>query len=121
MNGDVEVLIAHRNNVSKLRRCLDALTRQSVAVSVCVIDDASTDESPEAIPSEYPDVRYLRLERNVGFSRENNHGIHSTAAPWVVLLNNDTVPEPDFVERLLAARERSSARAVAACLRRTAR
>jgi GT2 family glycosyltransferase len=118
MAGDVEVLIAHRNNLDKLRRCLDALARQTAAVDVCVIDDASTDASPHVVPAEYPHVRYLRLERNEGFSRANNHGIRSTAAAWVVLLNNDTVPEPDFVERLLTTRDRSGARAVAACLRR---
>jgi len=118
MGEDVEVLIAHHNNAPKLRRCLDALARQTITCDVCVIDDASTDESPDAIPAAYPDVRYLRLEDNVGFSRANNHGIHTTAAAWVVLLNNDTVPEPDFIERLLAARDRSGARAVAACLLR---
>lgn len=118
MSGDVEVLIAHRNNLPKLRRCLDALGHQTVALGVCVIDDASTDESPQAIEAEYPHVRYLRLERNEGFSRANNHGIRSTQAAWLILLNNDTVPEPDFAERLLAARDRTGARAVAACLRR---
>jgi GT2 family glycosyltransferase len=118
MAGDVEVLIAHRNNLSKLRRCLDALAAQTLPAAVCVIDDDSTDSTPRAIPAEYPHVRYLRLAANEGFSRANNHGIRSTQAPWVVLLNNDTVPEPDFLERLLAARDRDGARAVAACLRR---
>jgi GT2 family glycosyltransferase len=118
MQEDVEVLIAHRNNLPKLRRCLEALRAQTLPGAVCVIDDASTDETPLVVPAQYPEVRYLRLADNEGFSRANNHAIRSTQARWVVLLNNDTVPEPDFLERLLAARDASGARAVAACLRR---
>jgi GT2 family glycosyltransferase len=120
MAGGVEVLIAHRNNAEQLRRCLDALAAQTERPAVCVIDDASTDETPQLIPSAYPDVRYLRLDSNVGFSRANNHGIRTSTADWVVLLNNDTVPEPNFIEALRAAWSRSGAEMVAATLRKPA-
>ena len=116
--GDLEVVIAHRNNVASLRRCLDALAAQSMRPSVCVIDDASSDETPEIIPGAYPDVRYLRLEVNAGFSAANNRGIRSSEADWVLLLNNDAIPEPDFVELAVAAQRRSGAAMVAPCLRR---
>jgi N-acetylglucosaminyl-diphospho-decaprenol L-rhamnosyltransferase len=117
MAGGVEVLIAHRNNAAQLRRCLDALAGQTVLPAICVIDDASTDETPDVIPAAYPDVRYLRLDRNEGFSRANNHGIRTSTAQWVVLLNNDTVPEPNFIEALQVAWSHSESDMVAATLR----
>jgi GT2 family glycosyltransferase len=120
MAGDVEVLIAHRNNVDQLRRCLDALAAQTVRPAVCVSDDDSTDETPDVIPGAYPDVRYLRLDRNLGFSGANNRGIRTSSAEWVVLLNNDTVPEPNFVEALRDGWSSSGADMVAATLRKPA-
>jgi GT2 family glycosyltransferase len=113
----VEVVVAHRNNVPALTRLLTALRAQTDPCGVCVVDDASTDDTPDVIPGAFPEIRYERLERNVGFSGANNHGIRTSAAPWVVLLNNDTVPEPNFVEALRRAWERSEADMVAAVLR----
>jgi GT2 family glycosyltransferase len=116
--GDVEAIVAHRNDVPRLRRCLAALRTQTVVPALCVVDDGSTDETPRVIPDEFPEARFVRLEENVGFSRANNHGIRTSAAPWVVLLNNDTVPEPNFVAELRQAWEDSDADMVAATLRR---
>jgi len=117
-DGSVEVVVAHHNNVASLTRLLTALREQTERCSVCVVDDASTDESPDVIPVAFPEVRYERLERNVGFSATNNHGIRTSRADWVVLLNNDTVPEPNFVEALRRAWADSGADMVAATLRR---
>jgi GT2 family glycosyltransferase len=114
----IEVVVAHRNNAEALTRLLTALREQTEPAGVCVVDDASTDETPDVIPAVFPEIRYERLERNVGFSRANNHGIRTSVAPWVVLLNNDTVPEPNFIAALRRAWERSGADMVAATLRR---
>jgi GT2 family glycosyltransferase len=114
----IEVVVAHRNNVEALTRLLKALREQTLPCAVCVVDDASTDETPDVIPLTFPEVRYERLERNVGFSCANNQGVRSSSADWVVLLNNDTVPEPNFVAALRDAWESSGADMVAATLRR---
>ena len=76
----IEVVVAHRNNVPALSRLLTALREQTEPVAVCVVDDASTDETPDVIPAAFPEIRYERLSENVGFSRANNHGIRGSAA-----------------------------------------
>src|SRR3954447_9316185 len=114
----IEVVVAHRNNVPALTRLLTALRAQTLPCAVCVVDDASTDETPDVVPQAFPEIRYERLDLNVGFSRANNHGIRRSSADWVVLLNNDTVPEPNFVAALHDAWESSGADMVAATLRR---
>jgi GT2 family glycosyltransferase len=118
MRPAIEVVVAHRNNVPALHRLLTALRGQTVACAVCVVDDASTDETPSVIPQAFPEVRYERLDENVGFSRANNHGIRTSSADWVVLLNNDTVPEPHFVAALRDAWRSTGAEMVAATLRK---
>ena len=118
MRPAIEVVVAHRNNVPALTRLLTALRDQTLPCAVCVVDDASTDETPDVIPLTFPEVRYERLERNVGFSRANNHGIRTSSADWVVLLNNDTVPEPNFVAALRDAWSSTGADMVAATLRK---
>lgn len=115
---DIEVLIPHHGGIPRLRRALDALRAQTLPPAVCVIDDASPDESARLIPAEYPEVRYLRLDQNVGFGSAVNRGIASSAARLLILLNNDTVADERFVELVRAAHERSGAETVAACLRR---
>jgi GT2 family glycosyltransferase len=114
----IEVVVAHRNNVPALTRLLTALREQTLPCGVCVVDDASTDETPDVIPGAFPEVRYERLSENVGFSRANNHGIRSSSADWIVLLNNDTVPEPNFIEALRDAWAATGADMVAATLRK---
>src|SRR3954453_1901868 len=114
----IEVVVAHRNNAPALTRLLTALRAQTEPCAVCVVDDASTDETPAVMPEQFPEVRYERLDVNVGFSRANNHGIRTSSAQWVVLLNNDTVPEPNFIEALRRGWERWGADMVAATLRK---
>jgi GT2 family glycosyltransferase len=118
MRPAIEVVVAHRNNVPALTRLLTALRAQTVPCEVCVVDDASTDETPDVIPEAFPEVRYERLDENVGFSRANNHGIRSSSADWVVLLNNDTVPAANFIEALHASWTSTGAEMVAATLRK---
>src|SRR3954447_514587 len=114
----IEVVVAHRNNVPALTRLLTALRDQTEPCGVCVVDDASTDETPDVIPQAFPELRYERLDVNVGFSGANNHAVRTSDAEWVVLLNNDTVPEPNFVAALREAWEATGAAMVAATLRR---
>jgi GT2 family glycosyltransferase len=117
-DAGVEVVVAHRNNVPALSRLLTALRAQTRPCGVCVVDDASTDETPDVVPQAFPEARYERLDENVGFSRANNHGIRTSGAEWIVLLNNDTVPEPNFVEALERAWSAGGVDMVAATLRK---
>jgi GT2 family glycosyltransferase len=117
-DAGVEVVVAHRNNVPALSRLLTALRAQTRPCGVCVVDDASTDETPDVVPQAFPEARYERLDENVGFSRANNHGIRTSGAEWIVLLNNDTVPEPNFVEALERAWNAGGVDMVAATLRK---
>ncbi|HUS79834.1 MAG TPA: glycosyltransferase family 2 protein [Armatimonadota bacterium] len=101
------VIIPNWNGLRLLRPCLDSLRRQTLADhEVIVVDNASTDGTVEALATEYPEVRVMRLERNLGYSGGCNAGIRAARGRVVVLLNNDVEAEPDWLGELLAALDR---------------
>lgn len=98
------VVIPVFNAVEPLRRCLAAVCATVAAdVPVVVIDDASTDPAVidvlEATPAGW---RLIRQPENRGFVVTANRGIREAASRDVVLLNSDTIPAGDWLERLVA-------------------
>lgn len=114
----VEAIVVHRDGRERLRATLEALARQTYRPTVCLVDNVSTDGTPEMLAADFPDTRLLRAERNLGFGAAVNWAIRTTDADFLVLLGDDAVPEPDFVARVVAAHDETGAHMVAACLRR---
>ncbi|MFV0527834.1 MAG: glycosyltransferase family 2 protein [Lachnospiraceae bacterium] len=101
---EVSVIIPNYNGVAYIRDCLDALqTQTGPAFEIIFVDNGSADESTAIVETEYPDVRLLKLDKNYGFSKAVNEGILAARAPYVILLNNDTKVQPDFVAQLWTA------------------
>ena len=96
------VIIPNYNGAGYLGPCLDSLMRQSEkSFSVIVVENGSTDGSRELIREKYPWAELLCLEENTGFCGAVNRGIQVAEEPYVILLNNDTEAEPDFIRELL--------------------
>jgi N-acetylglucosaminyl-diphospho-decaprenol L-rhamnosyltransferase len=95
------VVIPTYNGAAMLAESLAALAAQTVQHSVVVVDNASTDGTAELLAERFPHVRVLRLDQNLGFGRAVNRGVELVETDVVVLVNNDTICEPRFLERLL--------------------
>ncbi len=110
------VVVVNWNGERWLRPCLDALSRQQTSrvFSTWVVDNASTDGSLALLEREYPDVRVLRNDTNLGFAGGNNTALRQVTTPYAVLLNNDATPEPDWLERLLSPFDEPGSERVAA-------
>ncbi len=101
------VIIPNWNGLKFLAPCLDSLTKQTVEpVEVIIVDNASTDGSQALIRDRYPEVTLIELPENRGFTGACNVGMEAAQAPIVILLNNDTEVEPDWIEQVLAAFDR---------------
>jgi N-acetylglucosaminyl-diphospho-decaprenol L-rhamnosyltransferase len=99
------VFIPNYNGARRISRALDGLRAQTAEPDVVVVDNGSTDGSPEMLRERYPEVRLLALGENLGFGRALNRGVAACAdADPVILLNDDATPEPDFVAALLERR-----------------
>ncbi|EEF62384.1 glycosyltransferase family 2 protein [Pedosphaera parvula] len=88
---DISVVILSWNDRSYLEECLESLEQGSVSHSleIIVVDNASTDGSPEMVESKYPRVKLIRNRENLGFPKGNNVGIEASRGKYVCLLNSD--------------------------------
>lgn len=107
--AQLSIVIPVYDNWWLTARCLNELGRLhrsgSVPFETIVVDNASTDETPEAIAA-FPWVRYLRHETNRNFAGACNAGARMAEAPLVLFLNNDAYPLGDALTPLVAAFDR---------------
>ena len=107
---EVAICIVSHNSGDDLEPCLESVASlRRRPAKVVVVDSASTDESVEiargagaGLPLEV-----LPLPSNAGFSAAMNVAISETTAPFVVSLNPDARPDPEFLDHLLDRLERS--------------
>jgi GT2 family glycosyltransferase len=98
------VIIPNWNGAHHLPVCLDALRAQTYpSIEVVLVDNGSTDGSQSLVQEQYPDVRLLALDRNLGLTGGNNAGFRAARGEILISLNNDTEADPRFVEALVSA------------------
>lgn len=106
------VVIPNYNGITFLADCLNSLKTQSVQdFDVIVVDDCSTDESLNEIKCNFSYVQSVKRKENGGFAVAVNDGIRlakQKGAEYVILLNNDTVADVFFVEKMIKAIEADS-------------
>ena len=103
----VSAVVVTYNRLPLLRECLTALAEQTRPPDrVIVVDNASTDGTPEAVRSEFPAADLLALPENVGGAGGFHEGLklaHADGAEWIWLMDDDTIPTPTALAELLAA------------------
>lgn len=99
----VSILIVNWNGISFLTTCLDSLGQQTFRdFEVIVVDNGSKDGSVDLLKGLYPWVILVELADNSGFSGGNNEGLKHASGEYIVVMNNDTEAEPDWLEKLVA-------------------
>lgn len=106
---DLAIVILNYNTRDLLRDCLCSLRAQAgLRFVVCVVDNASTDDSAAMVTAEFPEVLLIRNPVNNGFSAGNNLGLRHFGFPedgqarYAMLLNPDTIVPPDALRRMVA-------------------
>jgi GT2 family glycosyltransferase len=100
---DVSICMVSLDCWNVLEPCLRSLRAStgSVTHEVIVVDNASTDETPERLVRHFPEVQVVRNERNVGFTRATNQAIRRSRGRYLLWLNTDTLLQPDSLARLV--------------------
>ncbi|MEW6582977.1 MAG: glycosyltransferase family 2 protein, partial [Actinomycetota bacterium] len=94
------IVIPTLNARDLLARALDSLRAQTVPSRVIVVDNASTDGTAEMVRQRFPEVELVVNDRNLGFGRAIHRGTEGLDADVLVLVNNDVVCAPTFVEEV---------------------
>jgi GT2 family glycosyltransferase len=107
------IIVPVHNCAHITRRCIDALLAEgSPDREVIVVDDASTDCTPELLASYADALTTLTLSRNAGYAQACNEGAATAGAQWLLFLNNDTEPQPGWLDALTSYAARHPAAAV---------
>jgi GT2 family glycosyltransferase len=102
MRPSASIVVPVHDRAELTRRCLDVLLADLPDRSeVIVVDDASADSTPVLLEAYGDAIRPLAMADNVGYARACNEGAAVAAGEVLVFLNNDTEPEPGWLEALL--------------------
>jgi GT2 family glycosyltransferase len=97
------VIVPAHGFAALTRRCLEALLADlPVDCEALVVDDASTDSTPELLRGYSERIRVVSLAENVGFAGACNAGASAARGEALVFLNNDNEPRPGWLEALLS-------------------
>jgi GT2 family glycosyltransferase len=102
----VSIIIVHFNGVEVLSRCLKFLSKIDYNnFEVILVDNASTDNSVKFVRENYPWIKIVENERNLGFAEGNNRGLKYATGEYIVLLNSDTEVTPNWLRELVRLAE----------------
>ena len=98
LRPQVSIVIVTWNSSPWIQRCLAAVHRQTVEHEVIVVDNASSDDSAQIAASA---ANLIPNDTNRGFAAAANQGIRASNGEFVLVLNPDCFPEPDYSAKLI--------------------
>ncbi|MCF8235990.1 MAG: glycosyltransferase family 2 protein [Bacteroidales bacterium] len=110
MNSDkrplVSIITINFNQPEVTQALLDSLGKITYPnLEVVVVDNASHQNPADFIHKNYPEVKFIRSDQNLGFAGGNNLGIRASKGKYLMMLNNDTEVDPGFLEPLVEKME----------------
>jgi N-acetylglucosaminyl-diphospho-decaprenol L-rhamnosyltransferase len=102
------VIIVTYNPKKWIEYCFGNLQKSTYPIQVIVVDNCSTDGSPDIIKKRYPEIDFIASKKNLGFGVANNIGIkkaYDNNADFFFLLNQDAWLESDTIEKLIFAQQ----------------
>lgn len=108
---DLSIVIVSYNTKDLLDECLRSVARESQGLNseTLVVDNASTDGSPEMVRRSFPQVRLQCSPVNLGFAPANNLAFEQARGRYVVLLNSDAFLQPGSLRLALDRMEANPA------------
>lgn len=115
MNYDISIIIVNYNGQKYLYELfvsLEKLNTNDFSYEIIFVDNASADNSLDYLKENYFHLNNLKIvknKKNEGFANGNNIGVQNASGKYVVLLNNDTKVEPDWLSNLYECHLRNDA------------
>jgi GT2 family glycosyltransferase len=114
---DVSISVVTYNTGARLLQCIESVqeTAGDLRYEVFVVDNSSSDDTDIQIYRNFPNVRLILNERNVGFARANNQAILLSRGRYVFVTNPDIVVRPHALQRMVDYLDEHSDVGVVAC------
>lgn len=99
----INIVIPNWNGEWCIKRCIDSLLMQNIGnidLSVTVVDNSSPDRSLDIL-EQYEKINLIKLNKNYGFATAINIGIRAIPSDYILILNNDTWLDDDFIKNAL--------------------
>lgn len=102
-NVDCSIIIPVYNGLKYTNVCIDTLLKDHTRTSfeIIVVDNGSTDNSPVYLKSLADKLTIISPGANLGFARANNLASKQASGHYLILLNNDTIPEPGWLDAMI--------------------
>ncbi len=92
------VIIVTYNHKACIKKCLDSI---SLNLEVIVVDNTSTDGTPELIEKQYPHVKLIKSKKNLGYGKGVNFGVEKSSREYLLILNPDTVVNGNSIAEMI--------------------
>lgn len=109
---DCSIIIPLFNKAEYTLQCIEGVaknTGDSISYEVILVDNGSTDGTRGLLQGLSGDVQIIRNDANLGFARACNQGAQAANGKYLVFLNNDTLPQPGWLEALVKGVEEDAA------------
>ncbi len=102
MNPLVSIIIVSWNARENLEECLSSLFKISYKnYEVILVDNGSIDNSVKYVKRNFPVIKIVESNKNLGFAGGNNLGFKHARGKYILFLNNDTIVTKDFLSKLV--------------------
>jgi GT2 family glycosyltransferase len=101
----VSVVIVNLNGEKFISACIASVLEQIVPLEIIVVDNGSTDDSVKTLRAEFPHIKVIQNESNLGFAGPANQGAKLGCAEYLLFLNNDARLMPGALASLVTVLE----------------
>lgn len=101
---DLSIIIVSFNNQEYLRQALNSIfenTGVGISYEIIVVDNNSQDQTLRMLCEQFPKVRVIDNDKNLGFARANNLGVKIAKGEIILFLNNDTFVYTDVLNQMV--------------------
>ena len=117
MACDLSIIIVNWNTKDLLSQCIESIKNHTERTSyeIIVVDNFSSDGSPEKVEKDFPDVFLIKNRKNRGFGRANNQGLAKAQGKYILFLNSDVLVKENCLDEMSRFMERSPRVGASSC------